>query len=98
MSIARVQAALDAIPEKAHPSNAQIIAECIRQELKALLISCDTVSEAERCIGTMLTEEFASLQIVQPFSIRRDDGKLFSKWSVTVTYPVGEPMLITQDS
>ena len=79
-----------------HATNKQIIAECIRRELAEARACDDTADEAEKRIATMLAKEFVNVRVVEPLRIA--DRSNFDEWTVTVRYPVGEPLLIDQNS
>ena len=77
------------------PTNEQIIAECIRQELADAPASGITTERAEEQVTAMIVSEFF-VDIVQRFVIK--DGPSFGAWSVVVQYRTGEMVIVDQDS
>jgi hypothetical protein len=97
MSASRVQSAVALLDEKSGlPTNTEIIAECIRQELHEARDCDEAAVEAEQRVMSMLVREIVNVRIITPFRITETTN--FDRWSVTVQYPVGEPLTIDQNS
>jgi hypothetical protein len=85
MNREKARLALARLDGKHDPSNAAIIAECIRVELAEARARYDSAIEAEERVAKMLREEFIYAAVTEPFKF--DDVIDFSRWSVTMKYP-----------
>lgn len=92
----RVQSVLAGLPSDSRIGNGPFIAACIKEELEEAMARDLEVTEAEALVRAMLAAEFANVRVVEPFRIIEPLN--FSKWTVTVQYPVGGPLTVTDES
>ncbi len=94
MNREKVRQALTRLDAQYRPTNAAVIAECIRMELSEARACDDSASEAEARVERMLREEFIYASVTSAFKL--DERTNFARWGVSMKYPTGDAFRVCE--